>query len=296
MERRHLEYFVAVAEHESFTGAALALGVAQPSLSQAIKALEREVKAELFHRTPRGTFLTAAGEAMLGPARQALRGFEIVTASAMNVSDLASGWLDVVAVPTVAVDPLTDILTVYHERFPGVVLRIADPGSSDIADLVRSGVHEIALTWTQHQGDGLRTWELEPEPIYLVIGADKGFSQGDWVTPEQLSSIGLVVNIATRAHLADLMRQQGIAPRIAAETTLREAIVPLVLRGVGAALLPPRAARDAQSRGAVVCQLRVPLTRQVTALWRPGHLTPAADALLDLLRTPGVTRPPALGW
>ncbi|MBB3664697.1 DNA-binding transcriptional LysR family regulator [Prauserella sediminis] len=292
MDRRHLEYFVAVAEHESFTAAAHALRIAQPSLSQAVKALENEVKTELFHRTARGTFLTSAGEAMLGPARQTLRGFETTAAAAVNVRDLTTGWLDVAAVASVATDPLSDVLAHYHARHPGVVLHIADSGSADIADLVRTGAHELALTWNPRSDEGLATYSLAPEPIYLVVGADRGFAHGASVTPEQLATVGLVVNTASRVYLADLMRVQGIVPRITAETTAREVIVPLVLGGIGAALLPPRAAADARNRGAVVCRLEVPLTRQVTAIWRPGELTPAAEALIGILRTPGLTAPP----
>ena len=50
-----------------------AMHVAQPSLSQTVRSLEAELGVELFHRTPRNVVLTAAGEAIVGPARQALR-------------------------------------------------------------------------------------------------------------------------------------------------------------------------------------------------------------------------------
>ncbi|MGW0846059.1 SUMF1/EgtB/PvdO family nonheme iron enzyme [Streptomyces sp. NPDC002787] len=73
MERRQLEYFIAVVEHGGFTAAAMALHVAQPSLSHAIRSLERECGGRLFHRLPHGVALTAAGEALVRPARQVLR-------------------------------------------------------------------------------------------------------------------------------------------------------------------------------------------------------------------------------
>ncbi|MFF5477640.1 LysR family transcriptional regulator [Streptomyces sp. NPDC012935] len=73
MERRQLEYFTAVVEHGGFTAAANALHVAQPSLSHAIRTLERECGGKLFHRLAQGVCLTAAGEAPVRPARQVLR-------------------------------------------------------------------------------------------------------------------------------------------------------------------------------------------------------------------------------
>jgi len=61
MERRQLEYFLAVIDHGGFTSAATALHVSQPALSAAVKSLEKDLGALLFHRLPRGVRLTAAG-------------------------------------------------------------------------------------------------------------------------------------------------------------------------------------------------------------------------------------------
>ncbi|MGW1681531.1 LysR family transcriptional regulator [Saccharopolyspora sp. NPDC002376] len=63
MERRELEYFLAIAESGSFTGAAQTLRIAQPSLSHAIGSLEQRLGGKVFHRLPHGVALTPAGEA-----------------------------------------------------------------------------------------------------------------------------------------------------------------------------------------------------------------------------------------
>jgi LysR family cyn operon transcriptional activator len=72
VELRHLRYFLAVAEELSFTRAARQLYVSQPALSQQIRSLERIVGTPLFHRGPGGVQLTAAGNALIKPARSAL--------------------------------------------------------------------------------------------------------------------------------------------------------------------------------------------------------------------------------
>ena len=99
MDRRHLEYFLAVADYGGFTNAAHALRVAQPSLSQAIKGLESELGVELFRRIPQGTRLTSAGESLLGPARQTLRDFAAAQAAVRGIRTLESGRLDIASLP-----------------------------------------------------------------------------------------------------------------------------------------------------------------------------------------------------
>jgi DNA-binding transcriptional LysR family regulator len=71
-----------------------------------------------------------------------------------------------------------------------------------------------------------------------------------------------------------------VAPRIAVETAAREAIVPLVLAGAGAALLPVPLAREAERRGAVVRPARPSITRRIGLIHRDGLLSAAARAFL----------------
>jgi DNA-binding transcriptional LysR family regulator len=76
MDSRKLAYFVAVVDHGGFTSASKAVFVSQPALSLAVKDLEAEVGAELFTRIGHRVRLTAAGSALLEPARQVLRDLE----------------------------------------------------------------------------------------------------------------------------------------------------------------------------------------------------------------------------
>ena len=122
MERRQLRYFVSVVDNGGFGRAADALGVAQPTLSQAIATLERDTGVQLFHRLGRGVQLSSAGEALLGPARRILRDFSTAEDSVAQVRGLQAGSLDVAALPTL-VHPLADMIGVFRVRHPQVVVR-----------------------------------------------------------------------------------------------------------------------------------------------------------------------------
>ena len=86
MDTRRLRYFVAVVDHGGFTAAAKATYVSQPALSLAVKELEADLGAALFDRIGRRVQLTAAGTALLGPARQVLRDIETGRAAVSAVA------------------------------------------------------------------------------------------------------------------------------------------------------------------------------------------------------------------
>src|SRR3954451_24893227 len=146
MELRQVEYVVGVVDHGTFTRAARALHVTQPALSEGIARLEREIGVDLFHRVGRRAVLSAAGAAFLEPARQLLRDRAGLTASVTAVSGLEAGRLDIVSLPTLAVDPLAPIVGAFRHAHPGIVVHIEQPeDAAAVASSVRSGRTEVGL-------------------------------------------------------------------------------------------------------------------------------------------------------
>ena len=141
MERRQLEYFLAVVEHGGFTNAARVLYVSQPSLSHAIAALEAELGGALFHRLPHGTTPTAAGEALIVPARQVARDLATAAATVREVLGLSGGRLDIVAQTTLAVDPLARLL--------------GDSNADIRMSRCRCPIRNRALRWANSCGAGI---------------------------------------------------------------------------------------------------------------------------------------------
>ena len=86
-----MQYFLAVVDEGGVRAAADKLFVAQPSISQSIRSLERSVGSDLFTRTGRRLKLTAAGEALVSPARQVLHWLELSRANVEAVSGLRRG-------------------------------------------------------------------------------------------------------------------------------------------------------------------------------------------------------------
>src|SRR4051794_11723515 len=147
MDLRQLRYTLAVVDEGTFTAAAAACFVAQPSLSQAVAALERELGVALFDRVGRRVVLTAAGAAFVPAAREALRAVENVGAAVAAVAGVLAGHLDLVALPTLAVDPVPPLVGAFRRAHPGVVVRLAHPDDTgELLDRVRSGASELGIT------------------------------------------------------------------------------------------------------------------------------------------------------
>src|SRR5690606_9422667 len=143
-------YFLAVIDHGQVTTAAAALHLTQPSLSQAIRTLERDLGVKLFSRDGRGLTPTKAGLDLVEPARQVLRGLDIARAAVEEVVELSAGWLDLAVPDLLGRDPLASALAEFHRRHGGVPVRIHEPRDED--ELVRTleaGTCELALTYLQ---------------------------------------------------------------------------------------------------------------------------------------------------
>jgi DNA-binding transcriptional LysR family regulator len=287
LDSRRLSYFLAIVQAGSVTKAAAELRVAQPSLSQALRALEHELGTELFDRVGRGLRLTDAGRALVGPGRQALLALEQARDAVHKVSELETGTLALAALPTLAVDPLASLLGKFTSELRGISVSVRSPeNAAEASALVREGECEIALAHLPAPDDGLLTTELSTQQLLLVLPPNTPLPDGSSLSLTQLADVPLVLSpraTSTRVLLEQALEAAGVTPRIAIETESREAIVPLVLAGAGAALLPAPLAREAERRGAVVRSARPRIARQIGLIRRPGPLSPAARAFVELV-------------
>ncbi len=307
MDEKRLRYFLAVVEEGGVTRAASRLHVAQPSLSQTLRALEGELGVELFHRVGRGLELSAAGQALVGPAREVLSAIDVARGAVSEVAEVLAGTLQIAALATLAVDPLAALIGRFRREYPGVVVRVQEPASTaGVGAMVRAGACELGFARLPLPRAGLRTREVGRQELLFVLppgtplpdgapasgrahgrrthaGADAPPSDGGALAAGTLKDIPLVVSppgTSTRMLLEQALEAVGVTPRIAVEMDAREAIVPLVLAGAGAALLPAPLAWEAGRRGAVVRAARPRIVRRIGLVHRDGQLSPAARAFL----------------
>lgn len=167
VELRHLRYFVAVAEEGTMTEAARVLGIAQPSLSQQISALERRVGAPLFHRGPKGMELTEGGRVLYASADRVLA--EI--ASSLAQARDARRPVRVGVNGTVPEHLLARVERFLTEHGPlDVEFTVAD--SQEQLDMLRTGALAFGVMRIFHDLDDLAALPLADEPLGVLLRSD----------------------------------------------------------------------------------------------------------------------------
>jgi LysR family carnitine catabolism transcriptional activator len=287
MELRQIEYAVGVVDHGGFGRAAAALHVSQPSLSQGVAKLEAELGLTLFDRHGRRVDPTVAGEAFLGPARRLLREAQTAREAVAAVAGLRAGRLDLVALPTLAADPLAPLVGAFRRRYPEVAVRIVEPEHADaVVALVRDGHCELGLAELPVPTSDVVTEHLFDDELFVVLPPGSRPPPGP-LEGADLEAVPLVTGPAgtsTRRLAERTLRASGVEPRVVVETDQREAIVPLVLAGAGAAFVTRPVAERAAGGGALTAALNPPLRRSIGLVRPRGGSSPAAEAFAALAR------------
>ncbi|MGH9169592.1 MAG: LysR family transcriptional regulator [Acidimicrobiales bacterium] len=283
MDTRQLAIFLEVVDEGGFTRAADSLALAQPSVSQAIAALEEDLGTQLFHRLGRSVRLTPAGEALVLAARQVRRDLANARQAVEEVAGLSSGRLDLACLPTLAAAPLGPLVGKFRVSYPGVSIVLSDPqDTAELLDFVRKGRSELGLV-ERVEVEDLSLVSLGSQDFRVVL--PPGSKAASPFRLKNLGSMPLVAAPAgssTRSMLDDALRAVGVTANVVVEAAQREALLPLIAAGAGAALLPVPLADLAGALGCVVVEPRPAVCREVALVHRFGPLTPAAEKFTEL--------------
>ncbi|HKU10773.1 LysR family transcriptional regulator [Sinomonas sp.] len=288
MDVRQLRYFLAVVDHGGFNRAAEHLLIAQPSLSQTIKALEQDLGLPLFHRAGRKAVLSEAGRELVGPARLVVRDLDAARAAVDELKGVRSGRLDISAMPSPAVEPLTSMIAAFSRSHPAVTINVeAAFTPDDVIESVRSGSCEIGVLGSERlvRAAGVDVMQLERQPLVLITNPQTA-ALGDGGSVRRSALAGQRVIVSQRGSLmrrvVDDILASGVAVEIAVEVAHRTSILPLVLAGVGHAILPSSWTALAEHSGLRVARIEPEAALHVAVVSRPEDLTPSARAFLEV--------------
>jgi DNA-binding transcriptional LysR family regulator len=240
-----LAYFVAVADVRSFTRAAESVGVAQPTLSRALRALEDELGSPLVERGGReGLALTPAGEAVLPLARRMLADSESARTAVAEIVGLRSGRVCIGATPSLCIGVVADVLRVFHEQYPDIRLELVEDGSQPLVRSLARGELDVALVIVPPAGidPALHTTPVLRERLSVASPASgRAPSSRGSLTVQELARRPLVVprkGYDVREATLQAYADAGVTPRFAVEGGEMDVVLRLVEAGTGVAVVP----------------------------------------------------------
>ena len=249
-----LQTFAHVVDLGSFSAAAARLGLTQPAVSLQVRQLERRLGVRLIERVGRRATATAAGEELLEHAK---RIDETVSAALDGMASHASGALGRVRIGTGAtacIYLLPPLLRDLRRRFPTLEITVRTGNTADFLRDLDENTLDVGFVTLPASG---RMLEVTPvmEDEFVAIAAADDAPLPETLTPERLAERPLVLYEAggnTRRVVDDWFAQDGIAPTPVMDLGSVEAIKQLVGAGLGCAVLPGTAVRDAGGPGSPI--------------------------------------------
>jgi DNA-binding transcriptional LysR family regulator len=245
-----LSYFVAVAEARHFTRAAERMGVAQPSLSQQVRALENDLGAPLFHRERGNVTLTSAGEVLLPIARRLLADAEMARNEIRELGELRTGRVRLGATPSLCTGLLPAILADFHAAYPGIEIALQEGGSRDLERNLGQGGLDLALIIesVERRDPDLTAMAVLEEDLVVVSPQHRPPPvPGPRIRVADLEGLSLVMfrrGYDLRDVTLAACREAGFEPSFAIEGGEMDAVLGFVQAGMGVAVVPSTVVED----------------------------------------------------
>ncbi|MFK7695765.1 LysR family transcriptional regulator [Paenibacillus sp. HJGM_3] len=291
MELRQLQYAIQIAADKNFSRAAEKLHIAQPSLSQQLSKLEKEIGVLLFHRNTNAVELTHAGSLFIEKAQKVIDMVEQIKQEMDDISQTRKGRLIVGSLPITGAHVLPRVLPVFQQRFPEIEIVLVEDSSSRLEQLTANGQTDLSLLSLPLQDEALSYQPLLEEEIWLALPPQHPLTEDasgeiDIGQLEQEPFIVLKKGQGFRKITLDLCGQAGFAPHIVFESSNIETVQSLVAAGMGIAFVPAMVARGQWSQiTPAYSKLSGNPTRTLVISYRKGrYLSKAAEAFIATMR------------
>ncbi|WP_420078623.1 LysR family transcriptional regulator [Streptomyces sp. JL4002] len=284
MEIHQLRYFAAIVDEGTFTAAARRLHVSQSGISTQVAKLESELGQQLLDRSGRRIRLTAAGEAVLPLAKNALATFEAITHTAAEFADALRGRVRLGMIMGCSIPAFLHTVADVGRTHPGVEISLHEGPSDDLQAQTLSGSLDLALIgYASTVAAGLEASVVLDEPITAAVPAGHPLDRPDLRLGDLRNEKILCLSPGTgiRAAYEDSCHRIGLGPRVDIDASSPATLLRLAERGAGVAVLSASSAQGTALR-------TVPFTDAATharlgLVTRRGPHSPAVQLLRSRL-------------
>jgi DNA-binding transcriptional LysR family regulator len=290
MTLQQLEYFLAAIEHGSFSAAAEALHLAQPSLSEQVRRLEAELGVALFQRVGRGVVLTEAGRTLRPHAESVLAEVEAARGSVSDVRELRGGTAAFGTFGSSRYYLGADVVRDFHRQHPSVRIQLVGQNSSEVVEAIRAGELEAGIVVLPIDDAGLELRPAMRDEILLCSCEPSRLRSAMTIerlarTPLVLYDVSFGAQDPTRRQLAELAQRAGVTIEPIIDVEDPEVAIELAAQGLGDTIAS-RGTLHAQGRRLSDRLGWVPFADPIyddfAFVWRRGtRLSPATRAFVS---------------
>jgi DNA-binding transcriptional LysR family regulator len=289
-----LRAFVAVVDFGSFAAAANTLNLSQPALSRRVEKLESALNVKLFERTTRKVELTTVGRSFIHRARHVLNEVENALIGTRDLAERLSGEVTIACIPSAVRYFLPKVIQAYHERFPGIRIRVVDDTAAEVLTAVAKSSADFGLTYVGTQEPDIVFVPVFEEQFVAACPLEHPLAKKRQVTWAELAKyeyMTVAQGSANRTLIDSALAKAALHPKWYCEVRHVPALVSLIEAGLGIGVVPRLSMPVSGHPSLVSIPITEPtLTRTLGLIHRRGRpLAPAAqhfyDLLLDSLRS-----------
>ncbi|RAP78147.1 LysR family transcriptional regulator [Paenibacillus montanisoli] len=292
MEFRQLQYVIQIAKEKNFSKAAEKLHIAQPSLSQQLSKLEKEIGVLLFRRTTNSVELTHAGAVFVDKAQNILDNIEQLKQELDDLANMRKGKLVVGSLSITGSHVLPIVLPIFNKQYPSIEVVLVEDTPSKLEQLTASGQTDLSLLALPLFEPSLEWVPIIEEDIMLAVPPDHPLVKiKDPVRIERLRSEPFIVlkkGQGFRQNVMEICEKAGFEPRIVFESVNIETVQSLVAAGMGITFVPKMLMRDkTDERTPVYLPIAAPspIRTLVIASRKGRYLSRAAEAFIDTMKS-----------
>ena len=250
LDIRHLRYFLAVAEAESFSRAADRLGISQPSVSQQMRDLEAGLRVPLFQRRGKRILLTPKGLIFQEHARTVLRQLESFLEELNREPGQLRGALHLGVVPVLNVPLVPHLLGLFTADHPAINVVVEEISSTDIETALEEGRMDVGLGFMTRYSPNLRYERLCTDEFALIVSEAHPWAKRRIVPFSELHQqrlLQLTDSFVMRRMTDEICRNHQVRPRTVAEISAIETLLRSLAPLRAAALMPKIALRGREA-------------------------------------------------
>ncbi len=293
MELRQLQYFQMVCQFNSITHAAQKLYVSQPTITNSIKSLEKEMSSVLFDRSKKQLCPTAEGKFFLKRVDEILRQVDNSIAEMKDYQDVKKGVLTIGIPPIIGTILLPKLFINFKNLYPDIELNIIEYGSIATKQMIEDEDLDLGIIIIDPPHNLLASIPILNSELFVCLKKEHPLSKQSIVTFKDIENEPIILSkegFYIRQKVLESFNECNIQPNIILLSNHIETIKGLITNGLGISFLPKEIV-EANEKIAKV-PLSIPIPIKIALVWKKDHcLSNVSKAFINLLITNPITHP-----